>query len=166
MPSPILSFTAEEIYTHFNKANKLDSIFLENLPSVDDSLKDLALEEVFAKLINIRAEVMKALEIARQEKTIGHSLEAQVRLTAGDEWLKFLRKYESILGQIFIVSQVILVYELPDPSYTSTEIAELKIKVTIAEGEKCSRCWVRSTTLGKSTEHPQLCSRCVKAIET
>ncbi|MBI2337399.1 MAG: isoleucine--tRNA ligase [Deltaproteobacteria bacterium] len=163
--APILSFTAEEIYTHFNKANKLDSIFLENLPSADDSLKDLALEEVFAKLINIRAEVMKALEIARQEKTIGHSLEAQVRLTADDERLKFLRKYESILGQIFIVSQVILVYELPDPSYTSTEIAELKIKVTIAEGEKCLRCWVRSTTLGKSTQHPQLCSRCVKAIE-
>ena len=34
------------------------------------------------------------------------------------------------------------------------------VKVERAEGEKCERCWMYSTTVGESAEHPTLCERC------
>ncbi len=42
---------------------------------------------------------------------------------------------------------------------------ELKIAVEKADGEKCERCWHWELDVGKNTEHPTLCGRCVGAVK-
>jgi isoleucyl-tRNA synthetase len=39
-----------------------------------------------------------------------------------------------------------------------------KIGVTNAEGAKCDRCWNYSPTVGKNSEHPAICDRCIDAL--
>ena len=39
------------------------------------------------------------------------------------------------------------------------------VKVELAEGEKCSRCWNYSISVGQDKEEPEACSRCAAAIK-
>ena len=41
----------------------------------------------------------------------------------------------------------------------------LDIKVEVADGEKCERCWMYSTTVGEDKENPTICSRCSEALK-
>jgi len=106
----------------------------------------------WARLFEIRDEVLRALEEARVAKQIGSSLEAKVTITAFRETLELLRKYEKDLRYIFIVSQV----ELVEGSQS--------IAVSRAEGTKCERCWNYSTRVGESERYPTVCERCVAAL--
>ncbi len=165
MMAPILSFTADEVHQHTpDHAGKAESVFLSDLPKASEALLDKALLERFEKIGQLRQEVLKALEKARQDKVIGHSLEAQVRLSADGEWKKLLQEEMQHWPQYFIVSQVVLAPELENPTWTSQAIEGLRIEVKKAEGEKCARCWTRSITVGKSPAHPALCDRCDKAL--
>ena len=79
--APILSFTAEEIWEHAPRGpGRPDSILLSPIPEPDESLSDPALAAEWELRLNLRAEVLKALEVARQCGAIGHSLDARVVL--------------------------------------------------------------------------------------
>jgi isoleucyl-tRNA synthetase len=121
--------------------------------------------EVFEKITAVRQEVLKALEDARKNKIIGHPLEAQIRLCAEGELQKFLQKYGSFWAECFIVSQVVIVFEMDQPDHEGENLKGLKIQVRKAEGNKCERCWTRSITVGRNKLHPTLCDRCVKVLE-
>ncbi|HKX13087.1 MAG TPA: isoleucine--tRNA ligase [bacterium] len=163
--APILSFTADEVHSHTpDHQGKPESIFLAEFPEADPALIDAPLLERFEKIEQVREEVLKALEKARQEKVIGHPLEAQVRMSAEGELKKFLQDYANFWAQCFIVSQVVVVFEVDKPTWTSENHEGLKIQITKAEGEKCARCWTRSITVGKNPAHPALCDRCAKVL--
>jgi len=78
--APILSFTAEEIWEHAPGSGGPDSILLSPIPEPDDSLLAPALAAEWDLRLNLRGEVLKALEVARQCGAIGHSLDAKVVL--------------------------------------------------------------------------------------
>ena len=78
--APILSFTAEEIWEHAPGSAGPDSILLSPIPEPDKSLSDPALAAEWELRLNLRGEVLKALEAARQCGAIGHSLDARVVL--------------------------------------------------------------------------------------
>ena len=42
---------------------------------------------------------------------------------------------------------------------------ELEIKVVQADGEKCERCWMYSTTVGEDKENPTICHRCSEVMK-
>ncbi|KAB2842964.1 isoleucine--tRNA ligase [bacterium] len=163
--APILSFTAEEVHRHTPAyPGKAESVFLSDLPKADEALLDTALLERFDKIDQVRQEVLKALEKARQEKTIGHSLEAQVRISAEGEWKKLLQENMQNWAHYFIVSQVVVAPEVEQATWTGASIEGLRVEVKKAEGEKCGRCWTRSITVGKNAAHPALCDRCGKVL--
>ena len=167
--SPILSFTAEEIWSSMphDKDDMADSVMLTKWPKVTDDYFDEELEKKWNKMIDIRFEVSKALEIARAEKTIGHSLNAQVDIYANEEIYNFLKNAETYLQTVFIVSKVKLhnnLSDAPEKSFKGEAVDGIKVYVSQAPGEKCERCWVYSETVGQSSEHPTLCSRCVKNL--
>jgi isoleucyl-tRNA synthetase len=112
----------------------------------------------------VRGEVSKSLEIARQNKLIGNSLEAAVTLGAPEKLLSFLRQNEAQLQDFFIVSQVELVPSLPAEAYRSPELEGLKILVSRAKGKKCERCWIYDPRTGESTDYPSVCPRCRDAL--
>jgi isoleucyl-tRNA synthetase len=101
--------------------------------------------------------VTKALEEARQQGIIGHSLDARVRLVPGDGLRSLLAERSDDLPALLIVSQV----ELADGAAGE----DLGVSVERARGVKCERCWNYKEDVGRSEAHPGLCARCVQAVE-
>ncbi|MEW5745150.1 MAG: isoleucine--tRNA ligase [Nitrospirota bacterium] len=163
--APILSFTAEEIWGYL-PSRDAESVFLSPFPSAEKQFLDERLEERWEKLIAMRDEANKALEIKRKEKVIGNSLEAKLVLYLSDEDLRFLEGYRDFLPALFIVSEAELkpAAERTPDAYQSTEMTGLAITVARAAGEKCERCWNWSTKVGAFKDHPEICDRCHRAL--
>ncbi|WP_321403553.1 isoleucine--tRNA ligase [Maridesulfovibrio sp.] len=162
--APILSFTAEEAYSHLPEEMKGDAetvfaIRPELLkPSIDDAER-----KRWELLMEVRTEVTKAIEPLRREKVIGHSLDTKITLFADEDIAKALDGIER--REFFIVSGVEIapLAEAPEDAVKPEELDGLAIKVEKAQGEKCSRCW-RYDTLGTNAEHPELCPRCAAVL--
>ncbi len=162
--APVLSFTAEEIWMHM-PGRKTISVFLAEFPEADEKFIDKALEERWQRLISVRDEVNKALEIKRKEKFIGNSLEARVILYAPTEYQELLSGYREFLPYLFIVSQVEVRTDKDKKGFfESEEIKSLSIDIERAEGEKCERCWNWSPSVGRFKEHPSICERCYNVL--
>lgn len=162
--APVLSFTAEEIWMHM-PGKKEESVFLSSFPEPDQRFLDNSLEERWQRLIAVRDEVNKALEIKRKEKFIGNSLEARVVLYAPDDYFKLLSGYRDFLPYLFIVSQVELRADRDKKGFfESEEVKDLSIDIERAEGEKCERCWNWSPSVGRFKEHPSICERCYNVL--
>jgi len=161
--APVLSFTADEIWQHL-PGEREQSVHLAGFPRFEASLLDAGLEARYERLLAVRSEVSRALELARNTKTIGHSLDARVRLFTDDAACReLLEDYRDQLATLFIVSQAELVDSRPE-GVAGQELAHLTVAVEKAAGEKCERCWNYATTVGESDEHPTVCHRCREAI--
>ncbi|GAB4542330.1 MAG: isoleucine--tRNA ligase [Thermodesulfovibrionia bacterium] len=160
--APILSFTAEEIWRQVKIQDMEESVFLSGFPQVDQEFLDIEIEKRWERLIEIRDEVNKALEIKRKEKFIGNSLEAKVTLYVNGDMHNLLEGYSDFLPTLFIVSsaKVISGASIPDGAYRSDEIDNLFILVERAEGKRCERCWNWSVNVGKFPDYPDVCERC------
>ncbi len=170
--APTLSFTAEEVHK-FTPGTGSESIFLESFPEADKTLMDEELESRWMRIIEVRDEVNKALEIKRREKFIGNSLEAKVTLYLDDELRDFLDKYVKDLAMIFIVSEARLADLQSAPSENALfqgEIKENKIKVLVlverSDGEKCQRCWNWRTDVEIVAGKENICNRCKEVLNT
>ncbi len=162
MTAPVLSFTADEIWRRL-PGQREASVHLAKFPAAISAYLDDDLEERYERLQKIRSEVTKQLEKARAEKRLGQSLEAKVLLSARGEDLHLLEQYRALLPNYFIVSQVELTDAIPEPQ-AAENIADLKLQVLEADGQKCERCWNYSTDVGDTAEHPTLCGRCAAAL--
>ncbi len=164
MIAPVLSFTSEEIWRHIPGVSE-ESVFLSLFPEVEEKFINRELESKWQRLINIRDEVNKSLEIKRKERFIGNSLEAKVMLYLPEEEYKLLSSYRDFLPYLFIVSQV-EIYRNTDKkgSYISSEINGLSISIVRADGKKCERCWNWSDSVGRFSDHPSICERCYRVI--
>ena len=161
--APVLSFTSEEVWAEMPGSREA-SVHLALFPALTPEVKDEALAQRWEKIMKVRSEVSKALELARVKKVIGHSLDAAVAIKASGESAALLKDYEGELAQIFIVSKAGLADELAGELYQS-EGGELEIAVTAAPGEKCERCWCYDEQIGADSEHPTLCPKCLAAVK-
>ncbi len=167
MIAPIMSFTAEEVWDHMpHFEGKKESVHLESFPDERPEWFDEGLKNWGEVLETIRGEVTKALEEARKNKVIGHSLDAFVRLTLPESWQDMFAGKEEDLRSIFIVSKVSLCSddEMPADARNS-EVPGLRVYVEKAPGTKCERCWVWSETVGEDSEHPTACRRCREVLK-
>ncbi len=161
--APVLSFTAEDIWAEL-PGEREESVHLAQFPRFEISLLDAGLEARYEKLLTMRSDVSKALELARTDKLIGHSLDARVLIEApAGEWKELLELYRDELATLFIVSQAELAEGLAD-AVCGEEITSLKIKIEKAQGEKCERCWNYATSIGDDSNHPSICHRCSAAL--
>ncbi len=153
--APILSFTMEEIWPHLGHTGSVHTALFPEPGDLTVGIHADASEKVatWTKLIEVRDPVLKSLETARQEKFIGGSLEAKVVLTAGKELYALLDANRAHLPGLFIVSQVELV-----------EGDELAVKVDLASGVKCERCWKYTQDTGAVAQFPTVCAACGGAV--
>lgn len=159
--APMTCFTAEEIWNampHRENEN-VESVMLTDYPKFKLEYENKELEERWNKIIDLKEEVSKKLEEARMEKVIGHSLNAKVTLYTNDDKYEQLMKDADLLATVFIVSKVEV------ENNKREEDNEIGIKVEVADGEKCERCWMYSDTVGKDHTHPTLCKRCIDNLE-
>jgi isoleucyl-tRNA synthetase len=177
--APVLSHMAEDIWQNLPYSNDHKSVFESGWVQMEDQWKQPDLTETWSQLRSIRQEVNKVLEQARTAKEIGSSLEGKALLYVPDEDLRqkltAMNPADAIapgslhvdeLRYLFLVSQV----EMLDSAEKlkgmkfSSESDSLGVGIVDAEGEKCDRCWNYSTFVGKDSEHPAICERCVDAL--
>jgi isoleucyl-tRNA synthetase len=167
LAAPIIAFTAEEIWKHFPRsAGDPESVHLALFPAAVDLGVPLDAERAanWEKLLLVRTEVLRALEAARNAKTISGALEAKVSLSAGSDLAPLLEQYKGWLPAMFIVSQVELGNLAPADGQKSELLPGLSVTVHRADGTKCERCWNYSTHVGENADYPTVCERCVKAL--
>ena len=135
---------------------------------VKQEWKDEALAAKWKNVLNLRYDVTKVLEAARQAKLINHSLTAKVDLYPSDrETYEFLLSLDKP-AEIVIVSELIIhqpTEEAPADAVEAESFAGLKIAVASASGQKCERCWMYSVEVGNSSKYPDLCPRCIGVLE-
>src|SRR5438270_10125798 len=106
-------------------------------------------------LVLLRYQVLKALDIAREDKVIGASLEAAVFLEAGGEMYDLLTEYLAELPAWFVTSQVEL-RRAPGPL--------VEVRVDRARGDKCERCWKYKDDVGTDQDFPTSCASCAAVV--
>jgi len=157
--APILCFTADEIWEAL-PGEREASVHLAEFPDGTAREGDGELlkrwDEREMGILFVRSEVQRALELKRNEKTIGASLEARVRLSVGGPRYALLNECRDQLPAIFIVSEVKLV---------ESAAGDMAIEVEHASGAKCERCWNWSETVGQDARFPTIDARCVRQIE-
>lgn len=148
--APILSFTCEEIWNYIPKANNIDSVFLSDL-KIDYVIKeDSDLEKYWNYILKISGAIKKNLEIARANKIIGSSLEAIVHLK--HDSLPNSSEFLKDLKEVCMVSKVVFSEQDDDISVSKSDFG------------KCQRCWSLDETVGKNSEHMDLCERCISVL--
>lgn len=162
--SPILAFTATEIWNHMPHSadRNPEAPIFNDMPSPSGIQPDEVFMAYWEKLHAVREDAKKALELARTAKVIGASLEAKVTLYADGELYDFLQSAKQELADVLIVSQAEVA---KGEGEFKGELEGLSITVSHAEGKKCERCWIFSDSVGKDETHPSLCGRCAGIIE-
>ncbi|MEK8129743.1 isoleucine--tRNA ligase [Paenibacillus filicis] len=161
--APILPHTADEVWKYIPGV-ELSTVQVAYLPEVDASLFDKELEEKWEKFSYLRDDVLKALEEARKSKLIGNSLSAAVHLYPNGEAAKLLSGFDR-LDLLFIVSEVVVHPAGDAAPEDATAFKELSVRIAVAGGEKCERCWIVTPEVGQDEEHPTLCKRCASVIQ-
>ena len=153
--APVLSFTAEEIWTVLH-GNQQDSVFLHAYYVVPDVPGAGGLKVRWTQLREVRATVSKQLEAARTTGKIGSSLQAEVVIAAAGEALSLLRTFADDLRFVFITSQAKVV--------ESSVASGVQVEVAASAHSKCERCWHYRADVGSSSAHPSICGRCTSNL--
>jgi len=167
MLTPILAFTTEEIWALMphHKGVETESVLYNPMPEPNSEFElSPELAEMWDNILNLRTDVYKALELARIEKVIGKSLEAEVTLSFNDTASAIFDKIaDKDYMTLFIVSDVHVSSDSIN-GYAGVEFPGVTIAVNASSAPKCARCWKHDKDVGKNNEHPELCPRCVDVV--
>ncbi|MDO5536654.1 MAG: isoleucine--tRNA ligase [Desulfovibrionaceae bacterium] len=166
--APVLSFTAEEIYSCFPAALKGDEKTVFALPPADCAgwILPEAVRADWKSLQDIRGAVTRAIEPLRRDGKVGHSLDTSVVLYVSDELAACLDRVGADMREYCLVSglSVEALDRAPAEAVRDEQVPGLAVGVARAEGEKCPRCWMYTTEIGQDAAHPDLCLRCAHVI--
>ncbi len=145
--APILSFTMEEVY-QLNRQNKEPkSIFEEPWPEAS-GWKNSIIEKKFCHILQLKEQINIKLELAREQKEIGSSIDSTVYISPN---LLKVNISEKKLAEYLIVSKVVF----------DTICSQKNIVIQASKEEKCLRCWLHRKLIKSG-----LCQRCHDVIET
>ncbi len=171
--TPILSFTAEEIWGCM-PGERGESVFFEQWYALPENAEDATMNLAFwQQMQDVREVVSKELELLRAAGDIGSSLDAEVVLYCGAELFAQLDDLGDELRFVLITSSAKL---LPDTEKTDTAVAcmlagdrggdeKMWISVQPSAATKCTRCWHHREDVGTHARHPELCGRCIENID-
>ncbi len=151
--APVLSSTADEMWSYLKGYVAEESVFLAQFPAADRNLINGVIEEKWERIWRIRELANKKIEEKRTAKEIGHSLDTKVIIDAPDEDHAALMELGDELKDVFIVSQIEV-----------RKAAALDVTVVRAEGDKCERCWQYDTNILRDGKFPNVCKRCADTL--
>jgi len=168
--APILSFTAQEAWQALHEQGAqaqetgktpdgIDTIFATLFYDVPQPGDAAALQGKWTRLREMRAQVMREIEVVRSAGKIGSSLAANVTLRAGGADYALLDSLGDDLRFVLIVSHTTLENSRLEKS--ADDVHELSIQVSPSGHAKCERCWHHRSDVGRHPDHPTLCGRCV-----
>lgn len=167
--SPILCFTAEEIYSSMPKESafaQVKSVHLLDWLSPLNEWSNQEIDKKFELLVSLRPFVMKALEEKRRDGVIGSGLQAKVIFkTSSDRDYEYLTKVLDILPSVFVVSQVEVNRQEDVKAGLSDVFKKTQILIEKSDGQKCERCWNFRLDVGCNTQYETLCARCAAIVK-
>jgi isoleucyl-tRNA synthetase len=160
--APLIPHTADEAWSYAKNDSDFtdEPIALSDWPHLDSAWNNAEVADDIRALRTFLSEQLNdRLEELRQKKIIGQSLDAKAVITGSysDPGFARLKKYESDLPELFILSQV-AVCEKSDAS-------ELSIEVDHADGVRCPRSWRWVPELVETDEWGPVSSRCADALK-
>lgn len=159
--TPILPHTAEEIWSYLDE--NTDYVQLSEMPTVTHFENEAALLADWQAFMQQRDNILKALEIARNEKVIGKSLEASLHLYVDDVTQAMLERLNSNIMQLLIVSDL-EVLPLTSAPENALHFDGVAIVVEHASGEVCERCRMIKKDVGSNKDLPMMCQRCATIV--
>ena len=162
--APILPHTAEEVWSHLTY-KEAESVQLTDLPKYVALPNEEELLKKWDQFLELRDDVLKALEEARNEKLIGKSLTAKVTLYLREDMKRLVDSISENIAQIFIVSACEIAGTYDEAPEKALKLDHAAVLVTKAEGETCERCWVVTPYVGEDPDHPTLCPRCSTVVK-
>ncbi|MEM6594302.1 MAG: isoleucine--tRNA ligase [Pseudomonadota bacterium] len=158
--APILVFTMEEVW--LERSGGEGSIHLQDIPETPSDWFDEDLAAKWAKIRRVRRVVTGALEIERQNKTIGSSLEAAPEVYVDADTAALLESVE--FEDICITSQIkVIAGAAPDGAFTLDDTPGVGVVFKKAEGQKCQRSWKILPEVGQFTP-PDVTKRDAEAL--
>ena len=151
--APVLSFTAEEIWSVTGQG---ESVMLATWHTLPDLAEESALTARWTQLREVRAEVTKAMEAQREAGKIGSSLQAEVEIRVSGDKHALLASLGDDLRFVLICSKTALV------GVNSADAEGVSVVPTAHV--KCARCWHWREDVGGDAGHPELCGRCVSNL--
>ncbi|ENC6658017.1 isoleucine--tRNA ligase [Aeromonas hydrophila] len=165
--APIMSFTADEIWALL-PGERGEFVFTEEWYDglfgleAGEALND----DFWAEILTVRGEVNKALEVARGEKRIGGSLQAELTLFAKPALAARLNALADELRFVLLTSKAKVVSVDAAPAdAVATERDDLWLSVAQSVAAKCDRCWHHVEDVGTIAGHEEICGRCVTNVE-
>ncbi len=160
--APILVFTMEDVWLERFPGDD-SSVHLVDFPDTPTSWRDEALAAKWESIRRVRRVVTAALEIQRQDKVIGASLEAAPVVHVRDA--EVLAAVKSVpFADMCITSSVVLTGDpIPAEAFRLPETEGIGVVFERAMGEKCGRCWKILPDVGRHA-HAGVCGRCDAAL--
>ena len=149
--APVLSFTAEEIWSLIGRS---ESVFLElwhDLPAQDGETELLV---QWQRLRELRALATKRLEELRVEGRIGSSLQGEVTYHADGTDYELLSGLGDDLRFVLITSA----------ARVERAVGETRLDAMASPHAKCERCWHYRADVDADPQHPGLCGRCLSNL--
>ncbi|MBM3602504.1 MAG: class I tRNA ligase family protein, partial [Alphaproteobacteria bacterium] len=187
--APVLVFTVEEAWgTRYPQGrNGVSSVHLTGWETIENHAFDLdvhlssrpntttatTLQNIWFEMLQLRRVVLGGLEQARQQKLIGSGLQAAVTVYLNKATLRDDAQKAAIeealtlfdLKEVAIVSAATVQWAAaPAKAFRLAEVPYAAVLVSLAEGEKCARCWKVLPEVGSVPDHPQLCTRCADVV--
>jgi len=159
--APILSFTADEIWDSLPGEHAPLEVFTatwyDGLSHFNDNAVD---DDTWQQLLNIRTEMSKEIEVLRQDKKLGSSLQAKVEVACSQVLYDKIKVVGDELRFILITSEATL--SVLDNAQSDHQF---HVTVAVSADEKCERCWHHRPDVGTYKEHETLCGRCIDNID-
>jgi isoleucyl-tRNA synthetase len=164
--APIMSFTADEIWNEMpGQRDKFvfTGEWFEGLFGLADD--EVLNDEFWAEIQQVRGAVNKLLELARKDKVIGGSLQAEITLHANETLAAKLNTLEDELRFVLLTSKadVAIADSMPEGAQ-ETDVEGLFVTVNASEAAKCDRCWHHVADVGTIEGHEEVCGRCVTNV--
>jgi len=164
MMSPVLSYTAEEIWQNMRDMDPSlpESVFLSDWPGVLNEGVDPSIEDLWDGVIDARQGVLRGLEAARKLGVIGHPLDAKVQIKLGERFAKLAGLIDDETWEnVLIVSSCSIADDVQADVVHEDETTGLVVGVSRSSDEKCPRCWKRRPEVAEEG----LCRRCRDVLE-
>ena len=158
--APVLVFTADEVWDHLPGADA-GGVHTRTFDLLADAPDDEETNRRFARLLYLREEILKQLEVHRQAGEFGKPLEAEVVLGGDRAALDAdLAACRTSLQELCIVSQAVA----GEAAVESQAYPGLRVGVRRAAGTTCPRCWQVWPEPAGHPQHPALCARCLDVV--
>ena len=170
--APILSFTADEIWTFMPqpaKGEREESVFLatwyEDLAALNED--DAQGRAFWQTVMAVKEAVNKRIEEERNAGNVKGGLTTQVELFCEGQLAETLTELGEELRFVLITSGA-SVKGLSDDGHADAKPSDMEgllVKVSPSEDAKCDRCWHHRPEVGTIDAHKELCQRCVDNID-